>query len=222
MIPKIIHYIWFGDQSKKPIDRIDKWKEVLPDFEIREWTEKDFDISSYKFAKQAYDLNKFGMCIDPFRLEILENCGGVWLDTDVDVYRDLSGFLNYSFFIGYSLPGYFNMGLIGSNAHHPIITRTLTWYKENWSKELNGKDLDTSYVQRFNIEYSLVRTMKIEYGFTPNGKSKTLATKDGDIRIESVSTFTYGHNFANHKYEGSWRTEKLDYISMLEEIYGKY
>jgi hypothetical protein len=223
MIPKVVHYIWFGDPNKKPLDKINNWKQTLSGFAIKEWSEKDFNIESYKFAKQAYDLGKYGMSIDPFRLEILEQHGGIWLDTDVNLYKNLIDFTKYSFFIGYALPGYFNMGLIGAAPHHPIITRTLAWYKENWSREIKvPMSLDALYVQLFNIEYSFVRTMKIEYGFMPDGESKTFHTKDGDIRIESVSTFTYGHNFAEHKYEGSWRTEKLDYIAMLEKAYGKY
>ena len=61
MIPKIIHYIWFGDQSKKPTERFNQWKKILIGWEFREWSEADLDVHSLAFSGVAYDMAEYGL-----------------------------------------------------------------------------------------------------------------------------------------------------------------
>lgn len=89
MIPKIIHYCWFGGkklpaESKKYIEG---WKKLCPDFEIREWNESNLDFSECKYAKQAYAAGKWAFVSDYARFKILDIYGGIYLDTDVELVK---------------------------------------------------------------------------------------------------------------------------------------
>jgi Glycosyltransferase sugar-binding region containing DXD motif len=211
MIPKIVHYIWIGDKSKKPIETIDGWKQILIGWEIREWNESNLDIDRYRFARLAYDFGKYGMVIDPFRAEILWEHGGVWLDTDVILYKDLTPFLSYSFFSGYENLMELSNGVIGVTPHHPVFERAIKWYQGNWkdckNEILTSKQIETLYVQfvRDPITTGLARL----YGIVLDGQSRTYGTGDGTIRLEAPPVFTYRGdygvtNFAKHYFSRSW------------------
>lgn len=87
MIPKIIHYCWFGrnplpESAKKCID---SWRKFLPDYEIKEWNEDNFDINISAYTKEAYRLKKYAFVSDYARIWILYHHGGIYFDTDVEV-----------------------------------------------------------------------------------------------------------------------------------------
>jgi len=112
MIPKIIHYCWFGGnpKSKLILKCIDSWKAICPDFEIRCWTEADFDIGSVPFVKHAHDLNKWAFVADYVRLHALNSIGGIYLDTDVQMLRPFEEkWMKHSFFSAHEYhPGIFD------------------------------------------------------------------------------------------------------------------
>lgn len=227
MIPKIIHYVWFGDQTKKPIERINSWKKKLPDFEFKEWNETNLDVNRHKLSSIAYKLGKYGPASDFLRPDILYENGGVWLDTDVIIHENIEPFLNYSFFIGYEEVYHLNIGTFGSEAEHPILKKVIQWIKDNsdnmnFSKEMSEYEFLTIYMRRVNLVIAISGALKVLYDFMPNGKSTTL----GNVRIESSPVFTirgdYGaKNYIEHLYEGSWRS-KFDYVSLLKEAYEKH
>ena len=224
MIPKIIHYGWFGDRPK-PIERIDRWKKMLPDWEFKEWNESNVDTCKYPFAKRAYELKKYGPALDFWRMDFLYEYGGVWLDADVEVHKDISSFLSYSFFIGYENPYALNLGTIGSEPQHSIIKKAQEWLvgiQENILdfNIINKNRFMDLYVNRVSINCAMLAALRSKAGFIPNGKSVTL--KD-NIRIEDVSTFTIKttpDNYIEHLYEGSWREHlgisSEDWIQMLQ------
>ena len=91
MIPKVIHYCWFG---RNPIPAeykryIESWKKFLPDYEIKEWNEDNFDVNIIPFTKEAYEVKKYAYVSDYARLKILYDNGGVYFDTDVEVIRNM-------------------------------------------------------------------------------------------------------------------------------------
>jgi hypothetical protein len=225
MIPKIIHYGWFGDQSKKPIERINNWKTILKDYEFKEWNETNVDLDEYKFSKSLYELEKYGPAFDLYRTSFLYEYGGIWLDTDVIIYEDLEPFLDYSFFIGYEGPGALNLGTIGVEPKHPIFKKAKEWfhyYTDNIT--VNRYNYLNLIMCRINCGNAMLSAMKYLYSFTPNNKAITIGDR---VRIEEVPTFTlagnYGvKNYAEHLYEGSWRPEiKLDYADMLRKGWEK-
>lgn len=91
MIPKVIHYCWFG---RNPIPAeyqkyIESWRKYLPDFEVKEWNEDNFDINCIPFIQEAYEVKKFAYVSDYARLKVLYENGGVYFDTDVEVIRPI-------------------------------------------------------------------------------------------------------------------------------------
>lgn len=103
MIPKIIHYCWFGRGPKNElaIKCIESWKEILPDYEIKEWNEDNFDVNLYIYAKEALENRKFAFVTDVVRLYALYTEGGIYMDTDVEVLRTFNPFLHHKMFSGF-------------------------------------------------------------------------------------------------------------------------
>ena len=104
MIPKKIHYCWFGGNPLPVLAQkcIESWKKYLPDHEIIEWNEDNFDINEYEYAKEAYYAKKYAFVSDVARLHALVNEGGIYLDTDIKFLKGLpdsllegKGFLSF-------------------------------------------------------------------------------------------------------------------------------
>lgn len=102
MIPKIIHYCWFGNNPKPDIfyKCLKSWKKYCPDYEIKEWNESNFDVNINTYIKEAYEEKKYAFVTDYARLWIIFNCGGIYLDTDVELIRPLDTLLNDCAFFG--------------------------------------------------------------------------------------------------------------------------
>ena len=95
MIPKIIHYCWFGNK-KIPKDfqkYIEGWKKLSPDYEIKEWNEQNFPFQKSLYCRQAYKAQKWAFVTDYARFRILYEYGGIYLDTDVELIKPLDSLL---------------------------------------------------------------------------------------------------------------------------------
>lgn len=95
MFPKVIHYCWFG---RKPLPKlalkcIASWKKFLPDFEIKEWNEDNFDVNQIPYTAQAYNCKKYAFVSDYARFKILYENGGLYFDTDVEILQPLNKIL---------------------------------------------------------------------------------------------------------------------------------
>lgn len=102
MIPKIIHYCWFGgnplpESAKKCIA---SWRKFLPDYEIKEWNESNFDVNSIKYTREAYRLKKYAFVSDYARMWILYNYGGLYFDTDVELIKPIDDIIARGNFMG--------------------------------------------------------------------------------------------------------------------------
>lgn len=102
MIPKIIHYCWFGG---KPLPKsaekcIASWKKYLPDYEIKRWDESNFDVNAIPYTREAYAACKYAFVSDYARFWILYHYGGVYFDTDVEVIRPIDDIINRGGFLG--------------------------------------------------------------------------------------------------------------------------
>ena len=133
MIPKIIHYCWFGRGEKPELARkcIASWKKFCPDFEIREWNEDNCDYLAMPFMAEAYAAKKYAFVSDVMRLIVLEQYGGVYFDTDVEVVRDISPLLNDEGFIGFENNRFVNSGqVMAAVPHQPIVQAMIDEYKK--------------------------------------------------------------------------------------------
>lgn len=141
MIPKVIHYCWFGGKAlpKSAIKCINSWKKYLPEFEIVEWNEGNFDVNMIPYTSKAYKMKKYAFVSDYARLWIIYNYGGVYFDTDVEVLKPLDDIISKGGYMGVEkkieinrslLPG-INPGLgFGAPAKSNILKELLDYYSK--------------------------------------------------------------------------------------------
>lgn len=135
MIPKIIHYCWFGG---KPLDElalkcINSWKKYFPDYEIIQWNEQNLDINQMEFMKKAYMNEKWAFVSDVARLIVIYNFGGLYFDTDVEIISNYEDVLKNDTqgFMGYEKTNAVSTGLgFGAVPKHPFVEALIKVYKE--------------------------------------------------------------------------------------------
>lgn len=132
-IPKIIHYCWFGGNPKPKLAEkcIKSWKKLCPDYEIIEWNEGNFDVSTAPvYVRQAYEAGRWAFVTDYVRLRGLTEMGGIYMDTDVEVIRPLDPFLEQRAFAGFeSLKGV-QTGLLACEKGFPLFLDFLRYYDD--------------------------------------------------------------------------------------------
>ena len=171
MLPKIIHYCWFG-RGEKPVlaqKCIDSWRKFCPDFEIREWNEDNCDYLTMPFMMEAYAAKKYAFVSDVMRLIVLEQYGGVYFDTDVELVRDLAPLMDDEGFIGFENDQYVNSGQgIAAMPHHPVVQAMIEEYRKLHFTSADGTinavgcpHLNTDVMER--------------YGLVRNGKEQRVA-----------------------------------------------
>jgi len=121
MIPKIIHYCWFGRNPLPEMAQkcIASWKKFLPDYEIKEWNEDNFDVNMIPYTREAYRLKKYAFVSDYARFWVLYNYGGLYFDTDVEVIKPLNDIIEKGAFAGFENNTRFS-GYAGMKAKQPI------------------------------------------------------------------------------------------------------
>ncbi len=173
MIPKVIHYCWFGG---KPLNKLGKkclksWKKYFPDYEIKEWNESNFDLNSCPYIKEAYEAKKWAFVSDYARYKILYEEGGVYFDTDVQVVKSFEGLLEQGAFFGCENPTLergmdVNPGLgCAVEPKHPFYREVLDDYeKSSFYKEDGSLNLYTIVERTTDIlkKHGLQDTMEIQ------------------------------------------------------------
>ena len=158
MIPKKIHYCWFGRNPlpKKAQKCIASWKKYCPDYEIVEWNEDNTNIALNPYTQWCYKNKKFAFLSDYIRLIVIEENGGIYFDTDVEVVRAFDDLLDCQSFFGFETNEYINTGVgFGSEAHNPIVKQMIQEYEPL----LDGKhgvigcpQLNTKALLRFGLK----------------------------------------------------------------------
>lgn len=157
MIPKKIHYCWFGGNPLPEDARkcIASWKKYLPDYEIKEWNETNFDIDSNLYVRQAYEARKFAFVTDYVRLYALATEGGVYMDTDVEVLKSYDPFLHHVAFSGFESSNYVGTAVMASEPEGRWIMDLLKEYENREFVRANGK-----YNTTTNVEHVTAYLMK--------------------------------------------------------------
>ena len=211
MIPKVIHYCWFGRGEKPELARkcIASWKKYCPDYKIIEWNEDNLDLNLNRYAKEAYEAKKWGFVPDYFRLWIVFNYGGIYLDTDVQLLKSLDPLLDNHAFCGFeqsSAPFFAALGLgFGAEKGDPTVEKLMRQYDE-----LRFTNEDGSFNQTPSPQYSTQLLCK--YG---------LDTTSNTIQIvDTMTVYPYDYfcpksfetglsrrtenTFSIHHYDSSW------------------
>ena len=128
LIPKVIHYCWFsGKEMPEYLKKcMESWEKYCPDYEIKRWDEENYDVNKKSYTKEAYRQKKWGFVTDYARLDILYHYGGIYMDTDVELVRNLDELLYQPAFCGVEKWGNINTGGgCGTVAGHPMIGKML-------------------------------------------------------------------------------------------------
>jgi hypothetical protein len=167
MIPKIIHYCWFGrgEMPELAIKCIESWKKYCPDYELKLWNEDNFDLNRYSYAKEAYENRKFAFVTDVVRLYALYNEGGIYMDTDVEVLKPLDNLLILSAFSGYesNKDSTFPTGIMASAKGGVWVKEQLAYYDSRHFVKLDG-----SFDMKTNAQ--TITDIMVENGFKLTGK----------------------------------------------------
>lgn len=134
MIPKVIHYCWFGRNPLPPLAEkcIASWRKFLPDYEIKEWNEDNFDVNIIPYTAEAYAAKKYAFVSDYTRFWILYHHGGVYFDTDVEVIKSMDDIIAAGAFMGceQDSPITVNPGLgIAAPPSLPLYKKILDFYR---------------------------------------------------------------------------------------------
>ncbi|MCL2280338.1 glycosyl transferase [Candidatus Saccharibacteria bacterium] len=144
-IPRKIHYIWVGDKPLPEADkkRINHWRKLHPDYEIKLWNEKNFDIESNYWTREAYKAKRFALVADVIRIHVLKAEGGIYLDTDMELLRPLDDLLQYEAFLSYDSNHWTGSSILGTVAGSTFIQRVWRRYDTVRGKISAGNTMKT-------------------------------------------------------------------------------
>jgi len=226
MIPKIIHYCWFG-KGKMPelaLSCLESWKKFLPDYKFKLWNEDSFDINSVPYVKEAYLSRKFAFVTDYVRLYAIYNEGGIYMDTDVEVLKSLDNLLHLPAFSGFESEKDIPTGIMASDKYGQWAKEMMDYYNNDRHFILPDGSLDMTsnvliisklmssngfkLVNSYQVYKNCMHIFPKDY-FCPKGRT-------GIIKLTENS-------YCIHHFAASWHS-KTELISrfFFREILGPY
>lgn len=212
MIPKIIHYCWFGPKPIPELEQryIESWKIFLPDFDLKFWNEQTFDLASAPlFARQAYEHKKYAFVSDYVRMKVLYEYGGLYLDTDLEIIKDIHPILKQDTnVLGFETRSHLGTAIMWFTPKDVIIKLALAYYETNHFVDKKG-----------NIDV-IANTAILTDVLTPIGlKNNGVFQEIANIKIYNREYFypkklsmnefrCTDETYAIHRCSNSWMTEK--------------
>lgn len=140
MIPKIVHYCWFGGKEipEKEKECISTWGNFFPSYEFKFWNEENFDYISNNYARQAYETGKYAFVSDYARAKVLYDYGGVYLDTDVKILKSLPFADGLSGIMGFETKSFIGTAVIASEPANNCIKELLDYYENHDFLQTDG------------------------------------------------------------------------------------
>lgn len=222
MIPKVIHYCWFGrgPMPKLALKCIESWKKYCPDYEIKEWNEDNFDLDMYPYVREAYDARKFAFVTDVVRLYALYHEGGIYMDTDVEVIKPLDSLLAYDAVSGFESEAQIQTGLMACRDGHPLFKELLDEYNGiHFVRSDSTLDTTTNVIRISNTcrKYGLRldNTLQTVRGFTLLPKDYLCPIEHEGHRLRLTENTLCIHHFA-----GSWVTGKALWKRRVARLLG--
>ncbi|NHM29262.1 glycosyltransferase family 32 protein [Neobacillus terrae] len=206
-IPRTIHYCWFGGKEKPWLVKkcIESWQQHLPHYEILEWNENNFNININPYMKEAYNAGKYAFVSDYVRVYALYNYGGIYLDTDVEVFKPFDDLLHHNSFWGFEQENYIATSTIGAEKGNALIKEFLDSYKEKkFIKE------DGTFNQLTNV-VTITRLLE-EKGLRQNGHLQEInefgvfypQTYFSPYDYINCQTFITDKTYTIHHFYKSW------------------
>ena len=207
MIPKIIHACWLG-KAEMPADQkqyVEGWRALHPDWEIILWTDETFSqfYDDSAFVKEALTRKKYGFLSDYFRFTVLYRYGGIYIDTDVELFKPLDPFLSCHMFMGFIFDDSIGTALIGTEPGNPLMSEWLRILEEDFEKK-GTFTVSNDWITKYFLDHYP--------DFRLNGARQSLRCgiemfpKDylERIRISKKS----GGGYAEHHCAGSWKDDR--------------
>ena len=217
MIPKIIHYAWFGTTPPPFIEaRVNEWRTQLPDWEFKFWNDKNFDLSKYAFSEKMYQAGKLGYAADELRYAVLYQYGGFYLDTDMIVKKDLAPFLNQKMVWGFQYDNSILTSFIGAESKTPLLAEILDIYAGRKFADLQDD------MQKMTSNPVVTKIlMRLYPDFRMNGQRQELAP---GITVYPRDYFTYASrnsnaNYMEHLFDNSWGSANLGMRGRLKHAF---
>lgn len=220
MIPKIIHLCWLsGDAFPSNIQKcIDSWHRLLPDYEIWLWDTKRFDINSTRWTREAFENHKYAFAADYIRLYALYNYGGIYLDSDVMVYKSFNDLLNLPYFIGQDFTGSFEPAIIGSEKGNTWIKVVLDAYNDRPFAKSDGTldihNLPVMFFERLFDKYTF-RLIYNKEDFIYKEHEITLFDKRYFNARNNIMPHRFSVSYCSHLFAASWGSSKISFITRL-------
>lgn len=213
MIPKLIHYCWFGNNKMSELNYkcIESWENCMPDYEVIRWDESNFDIGVNRYVYQAYSEHKYAFVSDYVRLYALQKYGGIYLDTDTEVVRNFDSLLGKGAFFGLASIEEereiieINTACIGSERNNPMIEYLLSYYDEanffnedgSYNTKTNSKII-TEMLEGFMKKENICQTINL-------GDTKIYTRDFFDPYCKSNGKLkTTDNTYAIHWHDCSW------------------
>ena len=225
MYKRQIHYCWFGQNPLPPlaVKCIESWKRYCPGYEIKEWSEDNFDIHCCQYVEEAYSAKKWAFVTDYVRLYVLKEFGGIYMDTDVEVLKPLDRFLVHPAFSGFEQQTSIPTGIIASEKDNFWVSYLLSYYDtKNFLKPDGNYDLTT------NVE-TITQMTAERYNFAANNTYQELGNDVVLYPIEYFcpkDIFTGKLNITNntytiHHFNASWLSKSQKIKLKIRRVIGK-
>lgn len=230
MIPKIIHYCWFGRSPLPPLAEkcINSWKKYLPDYTIKEWNEDNFNVNIIPYTADAYKAKKFAFVSDYARFWILYHEGGIYFDIDVEVIKKIDDIVEKGPFMGCErfadkkyndnvsaisvAPG---LG-IAALPHLPLFKQFIDLYKElDYAKERSEGRTIVHYTSQLLAKEGLKNTNEIQHvaGIYIYPKDYFCPINQTTNRIHITS-----NTRSIHHYAATWTDKEVSVIKKIKKI----
>ncbi|EOS43386.1 hypothetical protein C810_03874 [Lachnospiraceae bacterium A2] len=211
MIPKVIHYCWFGngEYSEKMEKCISSWKKYCPDYEIICWNEENYDIHKNKYVEQAYEKKMWAFVSDYFRFDVIYNYGGIYLDTDVELLKPLDKLLDCEMYAGMESKDYVALGLgFGAVKGHPYVKELMGYFEVRDFVRDNGQ-MDLKTGPMIQTEVLLRHGLKKEDSFQRLEKCIVYPSEVFNPKsFQTGETHITNKTISIHHYDMSWLNER--------------
>lgn len=224
MIPKMIHYCWFGGAPFSDLAQkcLESWKRYCPDYEIVCWNETNFDLNYNDYVREAYNAGKWAFVSDVVRLYALFDYGGIYMDTDVELIKPLDELRSFEAVFGFESESSIQTALMMCRKGHPMFAQLLHDYDSAYFVKEDGRlDTTTNVTRITNIckKYGLRLDNTIQ---NVNGVTvfpwEYFCPKNYETNELRITNNTY----AIHHFDGSWISEKDRLVQELTRGYRKH
>lgn len=218
-IPKIIHYCWFGNGEKPELVQkcMRSWEQHLHDYQFMEWNESSFDMNANAYVKEAYEAKKYAFVSDYARVYGLYRYGGIYLDTDVEVFKSFDDLLHHESFWGFEQENYIATSTIGTAKGNPIVEIFLDSYQGKKFRKEDGSFDDLTNV-------AIVTDILRKLGLVMNGEYQEFAGLAAFYPQTYFSPYDYincrkfitENTYSMHHFYKSWLPPRARFKSKMK------